>query len=446
MARPISYPVEQARKILDEGIPYGPRLHPCVCGAGRHAHSGANRTGRCAATRCDRYRVDKAYELAYEAADAQLLSLGQALRKADRLLREQHRAENPVDPGTWRIGASDTGTCRRQIWYRNKHPELGTAWSDEREAMVGTMIHEGAEKRLGLIYPWRLYEFWVTIPGLDRRSRIDWYDPVTCEVGDTKTAGRYRWDRYNDDGPTKATWEQVLLYGLALEDAGYPVHTIRIDVLHREKGHDQPHVRPYDRKEAEAARDYLLGLATGLDLDLDPDDAFPRDGDGVDRDEICRRCPFRNDCWNIPAAEQARRSPYSYTLLGPSPEEESVIWAIEQHVDAKAAENAAKARVAEVKDLLNGIEPRRYGPYQGSVSGGSNGPDWAEYAERLKSYYDLPEAMRPPLDAIDPPRDRRYTYVRWGKVPKSVLAKEARAAKAQAIGEPITKTDDEGVA
>lgn len=426
MTRPTRFPTDQARKILDEGIPFGPRLHPCVCGEGRHAHAGPNSTGACKPTGCKRFRADQAWELAYKAYDAQQMSLGDALRAADRIEGAKRRKERPVLPGTWRIGVSDTDTCPKAIWYRNKPPaDLVLAWEDKREATVGTIIHEGAEARMRLVYPWREFEQWVTVPGLDRESRFDWYDPITCEAGDTKTAGDWRWDKLAADGPDEDTWGKVQLYGLALEEMGKPVKTVRLDYLKRANGHDETFVRDYDRATAIFYRDRLVGYATALDLGLD----LPRTGEGPDRDPLCKRCPFRNHCWDIPAAQAHGRSPYSWTMLGPDPEEQAISWAIQSMVEAKAEEKAAKDKVEQVKDLLGGIEPGRYGEFEGYTKPGGTAPDYKSYAERLADFYGLPEDQRPALDAIPGPAPRKYTYVQWGRVRKATLEREAKKAR-----------------
>ena len=65
-------------------------------------------------------------------------------------------------------------------------------------------------------------------------------------------------------------------------------------------------------------------------------------------------------------------------------------------------------------------------------TGGATTPNWKAYADTLAAYYDLPEDERPPLDTIPEPQPRRYTYVKWGKVRKATLEREAREGKRQA--------------
>jgi hypothetical protein len=430
----------RARQIVAEGLPIGPRMNPCVCGAGRHAHAGANATGACKTTGCKRYRANLAYELAYKALDAQAMTLGQSIRAASKIERAAHYKSNPRKPGEWSIGASDAGTCPRAIWYRNLPPgDLVRAWSDTREAEAGTMLHNEITRRMRMIYPWRMFAHRVLIPGLDRESEIDSYDPITGEVEDYKSAGEWKWDHIGEDGPDEDTWEQVLLYGLAMEDAGHPVATIRLSYYRRANGHDETFVREYDRAAAEKARDRLLGYASALDMLVEaPDDEtlrealMPRTGDGPARDPLCKRCPFRLHCWNIPAAEAAGRSGYSYTVLGPDPDDEPIIWTIQTLVEARADKRSASEREAEAKDLLDGVEPRRYGPYEGYEKLGANRDDTKSYIASLQRVFDLPDGMRPALDSIELPKKRDRSSVIWGKVRKATLEREARETKAAA--------------
>lgn len=421
------HPVEEARKILVEGIAPGPRTNPCVCGAGQYAHTGKRATGPCKATNCARYRPDRAWVLAYAALDAQDATLGDAMRAADAILYAKHRKARPSEPGKWRIGVSDVDTCPKAIEYRNRPPEdFVPDWEDKREALVGTIIHEGVEARMRLAYPWRLFEQWIEIPGLDRDGRYDWYDPIIAQVGDTKTAGDWRWDRVGEHGPDEDTWGKVMLYGLALEEQGYPVETVRLDYIKRANGHDEPFVRPYDRKVAERARDRLLGYATALDLGL----PLERKGEGPDRDPLCKRCFARSHCWSIEKARSVGRSPYSFTILGEDPETDAIAAAIGRMVAARTVARTAKDDQEREKDLLDGIEPGRYGDFEGYAKGGGGGADWQRYAQMLADYYDMPEDERPLLSAIEMPQKKRYTFVQWGRVRKATLDKEAKARKA----------------
>ena len=420
--------VRRAREII-ETIPYGPRTHPCVCRAGIHEHSGAAHTGGCKRTTCKRYRADAAHELAYKAIDARLMSLGHALRAADDLERAQHYAANPRKPGQWSIGASDTSTCPKKIEYRNAPPEdMIYAPEDKREARMGTIIHSEVTRKMRLLFPWREFAGRVLIPGLDRESEFDSYDPITGEVEDYKTAGDWRWDVLGDEGPDETVWEQVMLYGLALAATGRHVTTIRVSYIKRCNGHDETFVRDYDEVVAKAALDRLLGYATALDLGIE----LPRTGLGPANDALCRRCFARDHCWSTGAAAAAGRSPESFTILGAEPADESIVWAVAEKVEqGKARLDADKAEKV-AKTLLEGVEPGRYGDYEGYPSGGGGGDDPYARVRQLEEYYGLPDDERPPLEVLVVPQKHKYRYIRWGRVRKATLAAEAKAAKGKA--------------
>lgn len=433
--------IERAQQILADGIPDGPRLEPCVCSAPLDAHAGTSHGGGCKDTGCRRYRPDGAWELAYAALDAQEATLGDSIRAADRLDREAHRKAFPRGEGEWSISPSDTSTCPRKLQYRNLPPEdYEPAITDNREARMGTIIHDEVTRRMRVLYPWRMFALRLRVDGLDRESELDWYDPITGEVTDLKTAGDYKWDNLGDDGPDEEVWGQVALYGLALEDMGYPVKSLRLDYLKRANGHDEPFRREYERAFAEKWRDYLMSLAARLDLvALDPvnTEPLPRTEPGPSHSEICRRCEARNHCWNIPQAEQAGRSPESYTALGPDPDDPTIAYAIEQKLNAAAVRLEAKKAEDEAKGLTQGLTPGRYGPVgeytiQEVPGGGSD--DWKARVEQLEQFYPLPETARPTLDTLNMPKERRYTYPKVGRTRKATLEKEARerakAAKA----------------
>ena len=57
--------LRRAQQIIADGLPIGPRMYPCVCREGLHAHAGKAHTGACKASGCKRYRADRAWRLAY---------------------------------------------------------------------------------------------------------------------------------------------------------------------------------------------------------------------------------------------------------------------------------------------------------------------------------------------------------------------------------------------
>lgn len=431
--------VERAAKLVAEGaVPFGPRIHPCVCGAGRHAHKGANGTGACKDTACKRYRPNLAYQLAYEAIDREHETLGTSLRRASDIEYAEHRKANPRGPGEWSIGPSDVGDCKRRLWYKNLPPDdLVRAWTDTREAEAGKMLHNEITRRRKMIYPWRLFAFKVRIPGLDREYEIDEYDPITGKVVDYKTAGDYKWRRVGDYGPDHGVRGQLLSYGYALEALGYPVTGLIAMYYKRENGHDEVHYIDYSREAAEAVIDELLGYVQALDMlnedGSDPDMVdmlFPRSPERLGPDDaLCSRCPFRNHCWNVPAAESAGRGPYSYTVLGSDPEAEKIEETIGELVVAREGRLAAETVEKEVKLRLDGITPRRYGDYEGWEKRGALRDDTKGYIERIAFLYDMPEDQRPAFDEIEMPKRRDRSSIQWTRVRKATVDAEKRAAK-----------------
>jgi hypothetical protein len=421
-----------ARQIINEGIEIGPQPQPCVCGAERYEHGGSNATGKCERTSCRRYRFDPVWVLVYAALAADGVGIGQAIADADEMSRAKHYRANPRKPGQWSIGASDTQTCPRKIQYRNAPPpDLVPASEDSREARIGTMIHNDTTRQLRVLYPWRLFDMKVTIAGLDRESALDMFDPITGVVTDVKTAGDWRWDRLGDDGPDWTTWEQVLLYALALAEMGYLITAVRLAYIKRCNGHDENFEMEWDDEAiaaAEAARDRLIGYAQSLDLGLD----LPKTGTGPSTDALCRRCFARNDCWNIPLAEQLGRSPENVTILGTHPEDAEIAHAIALKVERSAARLAAKKVEDEAAALVDGIQPGRYGPngeFEAYTKRTGNTPLYKAAFEQTLDYLELPDGMRPTKDVVTVPRTPSGRTVVVGRTRKAVLEAEAREAR-----------------
>lgn len=433
-------PSKQAAAIIADGIPFGPRTHPCVCGAGRHAHAGKNLTGACKATGCTRYRSNPAYDLAYAALDAQQMPLGHALREFDRRDRDAKRKAHPRGPGEWSLGPSDAGTCRRRILYRNLPPEDYTpAIVDQREARMGSIIHKEVLRELAVLYPWRSFEQEVRVKGLDRPAYYDSFDEIVCEVEDEKTAGDWRWDQVNDHGVEDDVWKQVMLYGLALTEAGHTVKTLRVNYIKRCNGHDQTFVRDYDHEAALEARDELLAIASALDMvaasepgDVDIDELLPRDRSGPSTDALCKRCEARVHCWGLIEAEANGRSGESWTVLGPEPVDEEVEWAIEQNVLAKDAYREAETIKNQTAALVEGLDEGRYGRFKIDTQRFGSGPDYKGFVEQVQQIATLPPEARPDLADIPVPHRPGVIRPVTRRVPKSVLEREERAAARQA--------------
>ncbi len=334
----------------------------------------------------------------------------QALAAADRqvmddIVDDLNASHTPSGNRGPRV--SDVGACRRSVWYRESPPQ-GFAPDPllyQRQAALGSIIHAKAADVRGRRYPWRWYETEVAIPGLDKRGRIDEYDPVLGEVTDDKTTGARRWEIVGDQGPDETAWWQAAIYGYALDDLGLPIRTLRIIVINRDTGAEEHFSRDYDPAVARAALDDLVELATMLDLGVVP----PRDGSGPATDWRCQGCFARSHCWNVAAAAQAGRSPESYTILGPDPDTKVIEWAGGQVIDASAARLAAKKAKDAADALIEGIPDGEYGNITIKTARREM-PDYKESFGRLVELYALPESLRPAPDTVAAPVTRTDRY------------------------------------
>jgi ubiquitin len=351
----------------------------------------------------------------------------QALAAADREVMDdlvEASNEDYVPSGKSGPRVSDAGGCPRSVWYREQPPaDFVPDVVDQRRAALGTIIHKRAEAVRSRLYPWRLYEFTVTVPGLDRPGRVDEYDPVLGEVTDDKTAGSRKWEMVGADGPTADAWAQGMVYGLALDDMGWPVKTIRIIVINRDTGQEEHFRRDFDPAEARADLDDLIELATMLDLGIVPE----RTGVGP-ASFPCSWCVAKSHCWNIEAADAAGRSPESYTLLGPDPDDKVIEWAGVRVIEARKAATDAKKAKDEADALIDGVKAGTYG----DVTIGPRSrqmPNYKDSFERLSGFYALPDVHRPSFDEATEVTQRTD---RWTEVKAVRAAKRAKKAKAPA--------------
>lgn len=432
--RPGALLIEQAREI-NRTLPYGPLSEPCACGAGRHEHSGRTNGGRCARTGCQRYRLHKAWELAAAAHDARDIGMTETLRRFDGLMRSKRKRS-----GKTGVSASDVGTCRKKIEFRENPPEdLYRNITDGRAARMGSLLHDGFEIRRQKLFPWRRFEQSISIPGLDRNARYDEYDPITGKVIDWKTAGTWQWDQVGERGPSDDWIDQVLLYCLALEMDGEYVAEYEIVAVERAGGADAVFTYPWTddaRSAAQIVLDGLLDTMQSLDLGL----PLPRDRSGPSSDVLCARfCEFRDYCWNLPQATAAGRSGESYTVLGAEPETEMVEWAGLNLLEKRKAKRAADDAEKQAKALVDGVDAGTYGKVK-IVTKFSTSASWKDHAEYLLEVMDLPPDQRPAKDTLKqaPSKRKPYTTVepvaqvklpaQQRRTPKSLLAAEEKLA------------------
>lgn len=386
----------------------------------------------------------------HELSPAWLLA-EQALAAQDRAVMDdivEASAAAHTPSGKSGPAPSDAGACRRQLWYRDHGHTLPdyvpNREIDERRAALGSIVHRAAQEAGEARYPWRRYEMRVDVPGLERGGRIDCYDPVIGEVTDDKTAGRAKWAMFGDEGPTDAAWEQVAIYGYALLMLDMPVRSLRIVAINRDTGAEEHFHREFDPAFGLASLDKLLEVATVLEAGVMP----PRDGFGP-KHWMCEWCPALAHCWNVDAAAKVGRSPESYTLLGPTPDDPSIVWAGREAMTAAAERLKWEKREKRAKRLLQGLKPGRYGAER-EDGGIEIADDWStsygykEAYEKLLAFYALPDNVRPAPDALPPvpvkksknqkaKKPARAAKSQGGRAKKKTAAETAAAATAAAV-------------
>jgi hypothetical protein len=409
-----------AANIAAAGWPIGPRENPCTCGRPRHEHT-AELEG------CTGYEHDPADALAQAAAEADTASvLVDMAAYDDHLYAARHT--DPANPRAVGPRVSDVGKCRRQVWYRETPPDDYTPRQDldRRAASMGTAFHDKAARARAWRYPWRRYDMYLTVPGLDGGAYLDEYDPITGTVVEFKTCGEWKWEQVGDLGPADEQVDQAMIYGLALEQAGWPVNRIVILAVRRATGEEEPFWYLYDPERATRALDGLLALADSIELGITP----PRDGNGP-AGFPCRYCPAVSHCWQVDAAELAGRSPESWVALGDAPDDESVGWAAATVWELQRSHSGAKAAYDQAKKLLEGVPTGKYGEYE-IANVERRMPEYKATHARNLGYWELDPDHRPPYEVVARPETRVDRYLRVSRVRAA-----ARRRKAAELGPPL---------
>ena len=390
---------------------------PCSCGAPRTEHAGKSHAGRCAATGCTRYREDRLAGIVARAHAAREDGLDETLRAYDAMTRGKSRRKRA---GQVSVRPSDLRSCRKQIEYREAPPEdYVPVETDQHAAWMGGIIHEEVARRRALVYPWRLYEAEVNVPGSDRPYRYDEYDPITGVLYEIKTAGSWRWDKTEDQGPDEKWIDQAMLYAYLLIQLGYTVTEIVLLVINRENGKSEPYPIPYDEARALATLAWIAKVATEIELGVPQ----PRDEPGPSTSKMCAQlCPARRHCWNMDEAEALGRSPENLTILGLSPDEEVIEEHIGSLVAARDARLAAKKEEDALRALLDGVELREYGDYKPTTKR-TTSTSYSKYREVVEATWNDPN--RP----IEPPQPETSTgeSTTWGRIPIKEREKRAKA-------------------
>lgn len=405
---------------------------PCVCGAERVAHLGGSHAGGNPATKCTRYREDQKAGIvarAHAARDHGFRETMTAYEELDRGKRRKKRA------GEVSVRPSDLRSCRRAIWYRETPPEgYEPAPTEKRQAWMGTLIHDAFEQRRAALYPWRMFETGLRIPGSDRDYRLDEYDPITGVLTEIKTAGDWKWDQVGQFGPDEKWLDQVMLYAYLLIRLGYPVEQIVLLVLQREGGLSEPFVYAYDEARALAALKWITDVAMDIELGFEP----PRDEPGPSTSKMCAElCPARRHCWQMDDAEALGRSPENLVILGLHPDDETVAEHVESLVATREQRLAIEREERALRALVDGVELKEYGEFTHETKS-TSGTAWKRYQEAVEAHWNDPD--RP----ADPPKPEtsRGTSTTWKRIRKSELDRRAKerekalAASAEALDAP----------
>lgn len=234
-----------------------------------------------------------------------------------KLLKDDLAAWEAADPHPPGIGPSDSDRCRRQVGYRVRGttPDRPEDPQLVRMAWVGTALHAHVAKARQLSHPTWLVEGVVQPPGLDRHGTVDAFLDDMANVDDIKTKTGRGYEAILTRGRAyDADRKQVLVYALALVEAGYTVRTCSVTYLDREGRHD-PFVDTwtYDQAEALAALAELHALADAIDAGAE----LPRDGRGPDTGRPCDTCQWIKTCWQLDALPEG----YTAQSAGLLPEE-----------------------------------------------------------------------------------------------------------------------------
>jgi hypothetical protein len=384
------------------------------------------------------HQVPEAYALALAALAAQDRDLMDDI--ADGIAGE-YRPSGSSTPRP-----SDAGACERAVWYRIAPPDDYEPRTDvdRRRAAVGTLIHAAGAKYRPALYPWRRFEMEVRVPGLARVGYVDEYDPVTGTVYDTKSAGRAKWIILAT-GPVPEMWEQLAIYGYALEAAGYPVRRLCIVAVNRDTGAEERHWLEYDPGFALEAIDKLNALADAITAGIVPD----RAGLGP-KHWRCNWCEARDHCWNTAKARELGRGPVSLTLLGEQPGEDAIVWAARQFLAVDKQVGDLEDRKKFLKELLQGLPTGPYGADRDDrgveiVDSNSTNVGYKEAYEALLALWELPEDQRPTYANLPRPKVTKTTsqtarLPRVGETKKTrkkapTAAEKAAAAAAAAAGQ-----------
>lgn len=178
------------------------------------------------------------------------------------------------------LGPSEVGhPCMRKMAYGMMDVPKSNPPFDPLASIIGTATHTWLETAAAHANTVLGRQRWITemrvevAPGLS--GSCDLYDCDTQTVIDWKVPGTLRFAKYKKN-PGPVYINQVFMYGLGFENAGYPVSTVAIAFIPRGKSLRSMHLwsAPYDREIAEAAlkrRIAVIEMLDQFDVENNPD-------------------------------------------------------------------------------------------------------------------------------------------------------------------------------
>lgn len=255
---------------------------------------------------------------------------------AQLLLAWQNKETSQRQPG---LSFSAIGGCRKRAGYLL----AGTPASNESgsvQSAMGSAAHDKIAEAARELFPHDLVEHRVEFAGI--HGTLDRYDTEKQELIDTKTTSSRWLEHVKEHGISREWRYQTAGYAAGLRKQGYPVKTIRLDVLARDTGEEWQDVRPFDPAEVGEAFAWVdLVRTTDLDMlnrDYDPDGP------------MCKGCAFLAVCWEGAVPERDLRS----VIYVEDPDARR--WA-EQLRDARRVIKDAEKLETEAKGALDALRP-----------------------------------------------------------------------------------------
>ncbi len=266
-------------------------------------------------------------------------------------------AARQADRDPTELSMSGLGGCTKA----NAYAIAGTPPSDvpppedARQAVLGTWIHLHLLPWMAqLIGPAAMFEKPVKLnaAGLIIPGTLDLAAPGVC--WDVKSVKEWRLHGVRRRGTYSEHRIQVLGYGLALYQAGFPVKWIVWLYIDRSTGEVHVEVEPFTNRAALAVVDRVEQIRYHAQR---PDQA-PRDGRGPGVSLACDRCRWLRRCWG----DDARPGQTGVQrILAATPD--GIVEALRLYAEGAAAESAGKKNREFAKLVLADVPAGDYGPW-----------------------------------------------------------------------------------